>query len=82
MINGQIAQKLQILLFFASCIAIILNVPYIKWVCQNWSVSHLIRLLKMFGTFNQHLPMILSNNYWCQSKPTCFLFRVNLTTLG
>ena len=25
---------------------------------------------RMLGTFNQHLPMILSNNYWDQSKPT------------
>ncbi len=25
----------------------------------------------MLGTFNQHLPMILSNNYWHQSKPVC-----------
>ncbi len=28
---------------------------------------------RMLGTFNQHLPMILSNNYWCQSKPTSLL---------
>ncbi len=25
---------------------------------------------RMLGTFNQHLPMILSNNYWHQSRPT------------
>ncbi len=25
---------------------------------------------RMLGTFNQHLPIILSNNYWHQSKPT------------
>ncbi len=25
---------------------------------------------RMLGTFNQHLPMILSNNYLHQSKPT------------
>ena len=25
---------------------------------------------RMLGTFNQYLPMILSNNYWHQSKPT------------
>ncbi len=25
---------------------------------------------RMLGTFNQHLPMFLSNNYWHQSKPT------------
>ncbi len=25
---------------------------------------------RMLGTFNQHLPMILSHNYWCQRKPT------------
>ncbi len=24
----------------------------------------------MLDTFNQHLPMIFSNNYWHQSKPT------------
>ncbi len=30
------------------------------------------RILRMLGTFNQHLPMIHSNNYWCQSKPTSF----------
>ncbi len=29
--------------------------------------------VRMLGTFNQHLPMILSNNYWCQSKPTSLL---------
>ncbi len=29
-------------------------------------------LLSMLDTFNQHLPMILSNNYWHQSKPTSF----------
>ena len=27
----------------------------------------------MLGAFNQHLSMILSNNYWCQSKPTSLL---------
>ena len=25
---------------------------------------------RMLGTFNQHLPMIISHNYWCQRKPT------------
>ncbi len=28
--------------------------------------------LRILGTFNQHLPTILSNNYWWQSKPTSF----------
>ncbi len=27
----------------------------------------------MLGAFNQHLPMILSNNYWCPNKPTSLL---------
>ena len=27
-----------------------------------------IKMERMLGTFNQHLPMILSNNYWYQSK--------------
>ncbi len=30
----------------------------------------LTHVARMLGTFNQHLPLILSNNYWCQSKPT------------
>ncbi len=29
--------------------------------------------LRMMGTFNQHLPMILSDNYWFQSKSTSLL---------
>ena len=39
---------------------------------------------KMLGTFNQYLPMLLSNTYWCQRKPTSlrFLFRVNRSTVG
>ncbi len=36
-------------------------------MCQKIMLLHGLR---MFGTFNQHLPMILSNSYWCQSKPT------------
>ncbi len=30
-------------------------------------------MLRMLGTFNQHLPMILSNNYLCNSKPTSWI---------
>ncbi len=28
---------------------------------------------RMLGTFHQYVPMILSNNYWCQSKPRSLL---------
>ncbi len=28
---------------------------------------------RMLGTFNQYVPMILSNNYWCQSNPRSLL---------
>ena len=28
---------------------------------------------RILGTFIQHLPMILSNNYLCQNKPTSLL---------
>ena len=28
---------------------------------------------RMLGTLHQYLPMILSNNYWCQNKPTSLL---------
>ncbi len=31
--------------------------------------------LRMLVTFNQHLPMILSNNYRCKIKPTSFALR-------
>ena len=45
----------------------------------SWSHSALIGtnmtsaafyIKRMLGNFNQHLPIILSNNYWCQRKPT------------
>ncbi len=29
--------------------------------------------IRMLGTFNQQVPMILSNNYWCQSKTRSLL---------
>ena len=60
-------------------------IPYkVKIIKINvWTVPKLVRFnmfnqilplsrlcLRMLGTFNQHLPMILSNNYWCQNKPT------------
>ena len=33
----------------------------------------MICALRMLGTFNQHLPMILSDNYYSQRKPTSLL---------
>ncbi len=33
-------------------------------------IVHLLNLIRMLGTFNQHLLMILYINYWCLSKPT------------
>ncbi len=40
--------------------------------CQ-WAQGHIAiktPVAKNVGAFNQHLPMIPSNNYWCQGKPT------------
>ncbi len=33
----------------------------------------IFKVIRMLGTFNQHVPIILSNNYWCQSKPRSLL---------
>ena len=42
--------------------------PHLSGRQQSRSTLHWYE--RMLGTFNQHMPMILSNNYWHQSKPT------------
>ncbi len=37
-------------------------------------ITEIKYILKItLGTCNQHVPMILSNNYWCQTKPRSLL---------
>ncbi len=36
---------------------------------QNSITAPFSMFKRMFGTFNQHLLIMLSNNFWCQSQP-------------
>ena len=40
---------------------------------NNHSVSDKHSTVRMLGTFNQHLPMILSDEYYSHRKPTSLL---------
>ncbi len=40
---------------------------------KKWASMASVAILRMLGTFNQHLPMILAYNYWCQKKSISFL---------
>ncbi len=46
-----------------------IDVGYILWIFYD-CLYDAPPGQRMLGTFNQHLPVILSNNYWHQSKPT------------